>query len=236
MDITKINYELSTKDVNLYGDLKTSAMFTMMQDAAVKSSNLMGAGYHAMLEKNLIWVVALQKAEIIKLPKWGDSITLESWPGKPMHSLMPRYYRFLDSEGETIINCSSLWSLVDIDDRRMIKPDERGLEFPYIVTGYEISRPRSPKGSADIHGGEFTVPYSFLDLNGHMNNCRYFDVCEDVLPAAQSGNKLKSVTAEYSSEIKLGETISLDRAEKDGKHLVIGTTDRPCFKVLFEYE
>lgn len=236
MEITRITYELSTKDVNLYRKLRTSAMFQMMQDAAVKSSKLMNADYTEMIKKNLIWVVVLQKADIIRLPENGDTITIESWPGRPMHSLMPRYYRFLDDKGEPIINCSALWTLVDINDRRMINPDERDVVLPYLVTGNESPRPRTPKGSADIHGGEFTVPFSFLDLNGHMNNCRYFDIAEDILPPALEGRVLKTVTAEYSAEIKQNETVSLNYGAKENKYLVTGDTDKNCFKIQFEYE
>lgn len=236
MEITRITYELSTKDVNLYRKLRTSAIFQMMQDAAVKNSKLMNADYAEMMKKNLIWVVVLQKVDILRHPENGETITIESWPGRPMHTLMPRYYRFLDAEGETIINGSALWVLVDVDERRMINPEERDIILPYLVTGYETPRPRAPKGSTDIHAGEFTVPFSFLDLNGHMNNCRYFDISEDILPPALEGRRLKTVTAEYSSEIRLSETVSLNYGFKENKYLVTGDTDKNCFKIQFEYK
>ena len=53
---------------------------------------------------------------------------------------------------------------------------------------------------------DFPVPPSYVDMNGHMNNARYFDVVQDVLPFEWYKRDLKKVSMEYVNEVLLGQT------------------------------
>ena len=96
------------------------------------------------------------------------------------------------------------------------------------------------------------MPYSFVDLNGHMNNTRYFDLAEDMIfsleggfakaaaaPADQPAAKApapKLICSEFSREVRLGETITISLSSDAGKHFILGTAadGKPCFKLRIE--
>ena len=82
----------------------------------------------------------------------------------------------------------------------------------------------------------FTVPFSYVDLNGHMNNTRYFDLMEDCIPAAAEGKRLKSISTEYTSEVCLGDVLSLRWGAQEEECYLEGALEKPCFRMRMKYE
>ena len=62
-----------------------------------------------------------------------------------------------------------------------------------------------------------TVRYSDLDVNGHMNNCRYMDWVSDTLPGSFHGShRVSEFTVNYLSEAREGEELRLQFQLADG--------------------
>ena len=236
MSVYSRQLRLRNRDVNLYRRLRTSTMFELMQEASIRHTEELGMGREMTLDRGLLWMVTLQRAEIARMPEYDEEITLESWPGETMHLLFPRYYRLLDAEGEALVSASALWALVDAETRRMIFPDRYGVRIDGVVTGHEIALPSPPRRAEGGESMSFTVPFSYVDLNGHMNNTRYFDLAEDFLPPAAEGRALRGLTVEYANEARLGETLTVTRERDGGLFRLSGETDRKIFRMQFVYE
>lgn len=227
---------LRSKDVDLYRRLRSSELFRMLQEAAIRHTEQLGMGREKTLDKGILWVLLMQRAEIVRMPEYDEEIVLKSWPGKTMHLLFPRYYSVETSAGEPLLKASALWSLLDAKTRKVVFPEKYGVEIEGIVTGGEISMPSSVRKAECGREQDFTVPYSFVDLNGHMNNTRYFDLAEDCIGAAAEGAKLMSIAAEYQNEARLGETLHLRWGEDTpGEYFLCGETERDVFRVRLRY-
>ena len=236
MSVYQKQLRLRNRDVNLYRRLRTSTMFEWMQEASIRHTEELGMGRKMTLDRGLLWVVTLQRAEIARMPEYDECITLESWPGETMHLLFTRYYRLLGAGGDTLVAASALWALVDSETRRMVSPDRYGVRVDGVTTGHEISLPSPPRRAAGGESISFTVPFSYVDLNGHMNNTRYFDLAEDFLPPAAEGQALKELSVEYANEARMGDTISILRECADDAFYLSGETDRRIFRMRFVYE
>ena len=81
----------------------------------------------------------------------------------------------------------------------------------------------------------FTVPYSYVDLNGHMNNTRYFDLAEDCIPAAAAGKMLRRIQTEYVSEARFGESFTVSWGAEDGEYFLQGEGEKPFFRMRMQY-
>ena len=145
-----------------------------------------------------------------------------------------RITRQAAADGEPLLKASALWSLVDAQTRRVVFPEKYGVVIEGVMTGGEIAMPGAVAKGACRETRDFTVPYSFVDLNGHMNNTRYFDLAEDCAGAAAAGRLLKSIAVEYQNEARLGETLHLAWGGEDGVYLC-GETERPVFRMRLEY-
>ena len=117
----------------------------------------------------------------------------------------------------------------------MVVPDRYGVHVEGCVTGNEIELPSPPRKAEGGESGVFTVPFSYLDLNGHMNNTRYFDLAEDRIPAAAEGRPLREIQVEYSSEALLGDTLFVT-VERDGDRCYVsGETEKKIFRMCMSY-
>lgn len=235
MSVYKIQRRLASADVDMFLRLKSSALFTMIQESSVAHSELLGVGRAKTFDRGLLWVVILQNAEILRVPVYDETITLETWPGRTMHKLFPRYHRVADENGATLINAVSLWSLVDQNTRSAVFPEEYGIFVAEERTGREMAFPTAPSKLAEIEKLSFTVPYSCVDMNGHMNNAEYISLAEDCVHAAEKGFTLSKIKAEYLSEVKLGDEIELSVGLKGNKHSVEGCNENRLFRIELDY-
>ena len=227
---------LRSKDVDMYRRLRTSELFRMLQEASIRHTEQLGMGRDKTLDRGILWVLLMQRAEIVRMPEYDERIVLKSWPGKTMHLLFPRYYSLETAAGEPLLKASALWSLVDEKTRKVVFPEKYGVVIEGAVTGEEIAMPGGVAKKETTCERDFTVPYSFVDLNGHMNNTRYFDLMEDCLPAAAEGRLLRSVCTEYTGEARLGDTLTVRWGGQDGRWYLEGALEKPCFRMALEYE
>ena len=235
MSVYSTTLRLRNKDVELHRRLRTSTLFELMQEASIRHTEELGMGREMTLDRGLLWMVTLQRAEITRMPEYDEVITLESWPGDTMHLLFPRYYRVLDEKGNTLVSASALWALVDQETRRMVFPDRYGVVIEGEKTGSEIALPSPPLRAKEGTVSAFTVPYSYVDLNGHMNNTRYFDLAEDRIEAAAEGRPLRSISVEYANEAKLGDELSVMVEREGDLYRVSGDTEKKIFRMEFVY-
>ena len=236
MSFYERSFLLRSKDVDMYRRLRLSRLFELLQEAAITHTEELGMGREKTLDKGLLWVVTMQQAEILRMPEYDETVTLRSWPGETMHVFFPRNYQMEDSAGNILVKANALWMLVDEKSRRMVFPDRCGVVIDGLVTGEELPLPSAPARLPCSEERVFTVPFSYVDLNGHMNNTRYFDLMEDCIPAASEGKRLRSISTEYTNEICLGDTLSLRWGAQDGAVYLEGLLGKPCFRMRMKYE
>ena len=235
MELYTMPYTLRSRDVNMFQRLRSSQLFELMQEAATDHSELLGAGVDVIRAQNLMWVLARQNVEIERMPSYGEKITIETWPGKTVHSLYPRYYRLLDEEGGAIINSSAIWLLADMNERALVPSSRSGFEFSFEKRGMEISLPSPPRSFFTDKSAAFTVPFSYVDMNGHMNNTRYFDLAENLSPAALAGRDPARILVEYSAELRLHESYELLYGQVDDRFYLKTGGDKPMFRIVMDY-
>ena len=235
MEVYSLTYTLKSRDVNMFQRLRTSQLFEILQEAATDHSKLLGTGIDVIRKKNLMWVLARQSVEIKRMPSYGDSVFIETWPGSTIHSLYPRYYRLTDSEGRPLVDSSAIWMLADMNERSLVPSSRSGIEFSFEKRGSEIPLPSPSRHFFTDKSFSFTVPFSYVDMNGHMNNARYFDLAENLSPAAQAGRDPVRILVEYSAALLLGESYDLCYGQEGGRFYLLAGGDRPRFRIIMDY-
>ncbi len=235
MSVYREELLLRSKDVDMHRRLRTSELFRLLQEASIRHTEELGMGRDKTLDRGILWVLLLQTAEIGRMPEYDERVVLKNWPGKTMHLLFPRYYRLETAAGEPLLAASALWGLVDMKSRKMVFPERYGVEIEGTVTGEEIAQPTAPRRLTCTESRPFTVPYSYVDLNGHMNNTRYFDLAEDCIPAAAEGKTLRHVKIEYVSEARFGETFTVSWGREGEDWYMTGEGEKPVFRLGLSY-
>ncbi len=226
---------LGSEHVDCFRRLRASTLFELLQTASIRHTEELGAGREKTLDKGLLWVVARQHAAIDRMPAYDERVTLRSWPGRTMRVLFPRYYELLSERGETLVRASAVWSLMDMETRTVVFPDEHGVEIEGAERGDELPYLTKLRKLETPNAFDFAVPYSYVDLNGHMNNTRYFDLIEDRIPAAKSGKILREAHAEYLSEARLGAALHVCWGKENDEYYVNGLAEQTCFRMSLLY-
>lgn len=235
MNVLKQEFLLRSKDVDLHRRLRTSRLFELLQEASIRHTEELGMGRDKTLDKGILWIVGLQRAEICRMPVYDEQIVLKSWPGKTMHLFFPRYYQMETKTGEVLLRASALWTLVDEQTRKVVFPEKYGVVIEGTVTGEEIALPASPRKLELTETVPFQIPYSYVDLNGHMNNTRYFDLAEDCIPPSREGRPLHLIQTEYASEARLGDKLQVRWGQESSVYYILGEGEKPIFRMRLEY-
>ena len=95
-------------------------------------------------------------------------------------------------------------------------------------------------GAAHAGSGTFAVPYSYCDLNGHMNNVRYLDLAEDMLEAPSRGIRFCKLDADFEGEAPRGARLELTWTESESGASVRAVNPaqdgaRPVFQLAMAY-
>ena len=236
MNIFQQTVRIRDCDVSFNRKLRPSCLFSLMQEASIDHTGQLGAGRDKTLDRGFLWVLTRQKVLINRLPEYDEQILFESWPGETMHVLFPRYYRMLDAEGQLLLSASALWTLIDSETRSFIFPQKEGIAVPGEITGNEIPLPSGIRSLPTQQQRHFSVPYSHTDINGHMNNIRYIDECENMIPDIASKRTLKEITVEYTHEILLGEEMVISLGIQDKIYFFSGDGAAHYFSLLLQYE
>ena len=220
-------FEVSPVAVDQFGRLKASRLLAYLQDVAGDHSAILGTDQHALMDKNLFWAVIRHRVQITRLPQSGEKLRIETWPMPTTRTAYPRSTIAYDEAGNECFRSISLWILMDAQSRAMVLPGKSGVEVGGLLRGCELRAPSSilPKEMGSMQ--ERIVRYTDLDINGHMNNCRYLDWVEDLLPSAfHAGHEIREFTLCYMSEVRENEPVALHWELSDGPVLTVEAVRR----------
>ena len=215
-------FEVSPVAVDQFGRLKTSRLLAFLQEVAGDHSAILGTDQNALTDKNLFWAVIRHRVQITRLPGMGEKLRIETWPMPTTRTAYPRSTIAYDEAGNECFRSISLWILMDAGTRAMVLPGKSGVEVTGLLRGCELQAPSSliPKEMGNVQTR--TVRYTDLDINGHMNNCRYPDWVDDLLPSGfHARHEIREFTLCYMSEVRENEEVTLHFDLSDGPVLAV---------------
>ena len=210
-------WKIGDTQVNAFDRLKSSQILAIMQEAAGEHSALLGTDKEFLKEKELFWALIRYHIEIRRLPRAGETITVETWPMPTTRTAYPRATVAYDAEGNELFRGISLWVLMSTQTRAMVLPAKSGVMVDGCLRGNELSVPGSLLPKALENCEERVVRFSDLDINGHVNNCRYMEWVDDLLGAEfHAQNCPKEMVICYLSEAREGENVEISWALEEG--------------------
>ncbi len=240
--IYRKQFDITGLHTDRFGRLKLSSILFFVQEAAGEHCDLLHVSWDELQERSLFWAIIRHKVQISRLPREGESITLETWPMPTTRTAFPRSVIAYDEQRQELFRTVSLWVLMDPNTRSLVLPKNSGVQIQGVLRGNELSVPGSliPGKLSDSRLRQ--VCYSDLDINGHMNNARYMDWICDLLPSSFHGSRTPAeFTLLYHSEAREGDLLELQWAlHEDGK-LRVDTLrkengqEHRIFSALIEY-
>ncbi|RRF94415.1 MAG: hypothetical protein DUD27_09490 [Lachnospiraceae bacterium] len=201
---------ICSSDADSYRQLRMSRLFSMIQEISIAHTESLGFPRETTLDRGLLWVITRMHLLLTRPILYDERIRLESWPEPMIHMVYPRGYRIFDASEKVIGECSALWTIIDARKRTIALPSQTNVIIPGFDRENELPLPQglsAPDGGQTL---ERQVQYSEIDLNGHVNNTRYFDWIDDLFePAAHEGGLYSEIQMNFQHEITPGAVIRL---------------------------
>ena len=215
---------IKTADSTPSKELRLSSLARFTQEAAIKSAEELGYDSSKTLNRGLLWVIGKQYFEIYKMPHYGETIKVTTYPGKKIGTFFLRHYKILSSSDEILIRGVAVWCLIDKSTRKTIVPEEHGIFIPVVSEEGELEFPPSYRIENQLLSQtEIEAYWSRCDINGHLNNTYYFDAIEDLIPIDfLMTHTVKSLSITYKKEIRLGDKALINFGYKDPYYDFVG--------------
>ncbi len=221
-------FQITDASVDRYGRLKPSMMLFYAQEVAGRHCELLALDYNALARRRMFWAVTRHRVQVTRLPMRGETIRVETWPMPTTKVAYPRSVVAYDRQGREVFRAISIWVLMNLDTRAMILPGRSGVVVDGTLRGSELALPGALVPRAMSHREGRRVCFTDLDRNGHMNNTRYLDWMDDLLPSQfHEMHPVKEFTVCYHTEAREGQNLALQWEIRDGALSVEGCRENP---------
>ncbi len=217
-------YVLRTSDFNPQEIIRSSSILDLFQDVAGYHSSFLGCGLSDFSKKGLCWVLVGVRFEKLKNFQMFSKVKVKTWPLKPSFVKFRREYLVYDENDNLLCKGDSMWTIIDMKTRKIVSLSDvyNGLmdyrEEKSLTERF--TKINLPKEDQFKLCGIREVTRSDLDMNGHVNNIRYANFTVDVLE--EDVDSYKNFSIDYNKELLFGESVTLYRADEDGKIFIKG--------------
>lgn len=211
--ITKSSEQVrvSPHDADFNNVVRPSCVLRYMQEAALMEFYRVGRPLEALRKEGLAFIVSRISFTLSRPIYAYEHLTAESWACPSSHASFIRCSHILSGE-EEIAALYSIWALVDLHDRHLVRTEEFelpfGLEEPLTLD--LPPRVRMPAKADWEEAGSHFVTYADADVNRHMNNTNYPDMLCSALPSME-GKFVSGMSLAFLREAAMGDTVRLFR-------------------------
>ena len=218
-------FSVRAVDIDQAGCIQPIVFIDYILESAGEHAALGGLAVTDLFVKGLTWVLSRFHVRFLRFPKWGEAVTIETWPSGRQNLYAVRDFEIAGAHGPVAAATSS-WLIVDLKTRRPMRIADHLEGFPLLEKRSvpDDFAALSPPARED-RIMEFPVFYSDLDLNRHVTATVYIHRALETAPEdVLSGFRPASIEVNFRGEAFYGDRI-LSRLERIGG----GDPDRPRF-------
>ncbi len=200
--------------------MRPSALFECLQDVATLDSEQGSFSRERMMAKDgVFWMLVRQKFYLNRPIRHGEQLEISTWH-RGVRGV--QWYRDMEikSGEETVGSAVTSWVTADFQTRAIVKPasaaERVGIQAKKLEGGELLGHFPFPEQVQFVE--QRRVGYSFIDLNGHMNNVKAVEMlCDGAQLHHFPDRFVSSVQINYLQESKPDEELDVVRAQAGEK-------------------
>lgn len=183
--------------------------------AASSHAGARGFGFNDMSERHTAWVLSRLAVEMMEYPTAFDRIELYTWIDEVGRLFTSRCFELTDGKGRTFGFARSIWAAIDVESRRPTLLDVGALSQYIDERPCPIEKPgKILPAESKAEGVPYTIKYSDLDINRHLNSMKYMEHLIDLFDIDRfREQEIGRIEIAYQSEGKQGMPLTLHVAE-----------------------
>jgi acyl-ACP thioesterase len=203
-------------------------MVNFILQAATIHAHERGFGYDNIAKDNVAWVLSRLSVEMSEYPEHEQDLTVETWVENVSRFFTQRCFCFIDKNNRKIGYARTIWAAIDIKTRRPVDiPAWRPDLAEYIAPEKECPIEKLAK-IPPVDGVEpsigYSVRYSDIDINKHMNSNKYIEHVLNVFDLEVFKEKfIHKFEIVYLAEGTFGDKLKLYKRELSADEHLIDT-------------
>ena len=218
MNSLKQTHLFDASDVDFMSRATLVSLQRVFQSVAAADCKRLGVGTKALSGCGMGWVLSRMKYRFFGMPVLDDCAVFETWTNPPRGCEFVRLLDITDERGNLTVQGVSKWCVLDINTARLV---------PVGEVPYDRSQPfRTDNAFGSdfkklVFDGEWTrvfdevIRLSKIDVNGHLNNTRYFEFVTDCFTLEEAGKfGISEFQMDFRSQVREGQTLSVFSARE----------------------
>ncbi len=213
-------------------DFKGKAMLPVIGNFILQAATIhaqqRGFGYEAIRKDKAAWVLSRLSIEMYDYPGYDEDLTVETWIEDITKYFTQRCFRFIDQAGKTIGYARSIWAAIDMTTRLAIDLPAWRPDLAEYVDNTRECPVEKPAKIPGVDGQEATIGYSVrysdMDINRHMNSIKYMEHTINVFDLELFRQKrIHRFEMVYLMEGMFGDKLKLYKVETNPDEFLIDT-------------
>lgn len=221
------------------GNCRLSNLLKIIQEIGARDIAARGFGKDKIFDQGMRWVISRIATKVNRLPAYDEEIEVVTFPEPPKWFFLPRFTSVLDMNGNVLLECETIWAVIDFKTRKPVLPSSINLNIEYkdeCEKTLGVDSKIVPLETTNSLNRK--ILFTDCDINQHMNNTVYVEWACDLLGGEYlKSKKLVDWRMAYHTEAKEGETLTMNYALKDDVLYVIGQVEeRKVYEVWLKFE
>jgi acyl-ACP thioesterase len=238
MPVATYRFKIEGQQIGVGNRIKLSGIADVLQIAAWRHAEELGFGIDDMMVKeNRTWALTRLHIEIDRYPKYGEEIVVKTWPKKGDRIFAFRDW-LIEIDGNLIIKATSTYLMIDLTTRRPLSLEGiyDNTIAPVGLHAIEEPAARIDDVAQDLNR-EIYSSFSDLDVNNHVNNPRYLDWAQTLMPANWwKTHRVNAILVNFFNEVHADQSISIHGGIVGNKLQVVGKEQqKEKFKVELQF-
>lgn len=232
-------FKVRSYDCDSTTHLRLSGLLEYFQETALHAAEIQGIGYRTMLSGGYALLLSRMKVRIAQMPLWGESVKVQTWlKGYAPEKVAWQDFVVRDSQGNAMAEATSSWLLIDLKTGKSVPHFENPYRFEEHNGLHALEEQLAvlePHGMPQ-HALTKHVRYSDLDLNRHVNNCRYADWVLDALEIEELRTRsIRSLQLNYLAQVPYDTKVAIMRFPSSKHHVnLFGVNENNPSQVHFQ--
>lgn len=198
-------------EMDYFGYAALPVIFNYMIDAAGKHADERAFGIDDLRKAGKVWVLSRFLLEIDEYPT-NIPVSVETWVETMESVFSVRKFSLHGNNNRILARASSSWALIDWENRRPQQLKDYIKDAPLFQNkAIAIEQPvkiELPSAAEKLR--EFTVKYTDLDINHHLNSARYIQAMLNCFSLEQFQNYfINHFQINFLAEVRYNETIEI---------------------------
>ena len=168
--------------------------------------------------ENISWVLTRLKVKMSRFPKWGETVSILTFPRGGRRIVAWRDFVLTGADGEELGRATSEWMLIDLSSRKVVAIPEAVFAAANTVREPVFGDEPLPKlrWECSVESPDalvFRARRGDIDLNGHVNNVHYVEWLMEGRP--DSAGPCRELEIVFKSETLAGEEVRVESVETE---------------------